>query len=185
MFINRNIGGFVADVTIEEHHIDRVTATENPVEQGADVTDHAYKRPAELTVKVGYSNSSIQSGGAPDYVQDIYQQFLLLQASCQTISVVTGKRQYTNMLILTLDTLTTEEWENSMMLVVEMREIIIVQTQTVTVGSSANMASPGVNGTTQSLGTQSLQSGSNLNQGAAPSTNNQAFTPGVAAIPGS
>jgi len=46
----RSIGSFIADVTVEEHAEDEVEITQIPVESGAAVTDHAYKRPARLTI---------------------------------------------------------------------------------------------------------------------------------------
>lgn len=160
IFRQRNIGGFIADVTIHEDHEDEVTATSNPVEQGADVTDNSFKEPARLTVEVGYSNSSLASGGDPNYVQDIYTQFLALQAARQTIDVITGKRSYTNMLILSLRTVTDEKTENALFLTVRMREIITVDTQTVSVPPNANMANPDATGATANQGTnQSIYAG--------------------------
>src|SRR5580692_4636112 len=152
----RNIGGFVADVTIREEHEDELVVTENPVEQGADVTDHSFKAPARLTVDVGYSNSSLQSEGDPNYVQDIYAQFLALQASRQTFDVITGKRSYTNMVITMLRTVTDQATENALFLTVRMRELIIVTTQTVSVPSSTNMTQPQDTGATSNQGTQQL-----------------------------
>lgn len=153
----RNIGGFVADVTVREDHEDELVITENPVEQGAEITDHSFKSPARLTVDVGYSNSSTQSDGDPNYVQDIYAQFLELQASREPFDVITGKRSYTNMMISLLHTVTDEANENVLMLTVRMREIIIVDTQTVSVPSSKNMDSPQNTGATSNQGTQQLQ----------------------------
>lgn len=164
----RNIGGFVADVTIEERHTDILTVTENPVEQGAAITDHAFKRPAELLVRVGYSNSSLASGGDPNYVQEMYDQFLTLQASLIPFDVITGKRMYSNMMITDLRTVTTEEWENSMILEVGMREVILVDTQAVSVPPSTNMANPQVNGATQNLGANQLTPGTTYNAAASP-----------------
>lgn len=46
-------------IVIEEHHSDNLEITQHPIEQGAAITDHAYKRPAELTLKLGWSNSPI------------------------------------------------------------------------------------------------------------------------------
>jgi hypothetical protein len=154
--LQRNIGGFVADVTVREDHEDELVITENPVEQGADFTDHAFKAPARLTIEVGYSNSSLQSGGDPDYVQSIYAQFLALQSSLQPFDVVTGKRSYSNMMITLLHTVTDEATENALFLTVKLREIIIVQTQTVSVPPSSNMANPEDTGATQNQGTQQL-----------------------------
>ena len=52
----------IAQATIEEHHIDEMEITEHPVQQGAMVTDHAFKRPAEVTLHLGWSNSPSSSG---------------------------------------------------------------------------------------------------------------------------
>ena len=149
----RNIGGFVADVTIEEQHVDRMVITKHPVEQGAAITDHAYKEPAKVTIRAGFSNSSPNALGNPSYVSTIYSSFLALQASRQLFDIVTGKRSYTNMLIASLIETTDIAHENAMMLVVECEEVIIATTQTVSVGSSANMANPQANAATTQAGT--------------------------------
>lgn len=153
----RNIGGFVADVTVREDHEDELVVTENPVEQGAQITDHSFKAPARLTVEVGYSNSSLSSGGDINYVSDIYGQFLELQASRQPFDVVTGKRLYTDMLITSLHTTTDKDTENVLLLSVKMRQVILVNTQTVSVPPSKNMANPAVTGAPQNLGTGQAQ----------------------------
>jgi hypothetical protein len=153
----RNIGGFVADVTIREDHEDELVATDNPVEQGADISDHTFKAPARLTVDIGYSNSSVQADADPNYVNTQYANFLALQASLQTFDVITGKRNYTSMVITLLHTTTDEATENALFLTVKMREIIIVDTQTVSVPPSSNMANPQSNGATVGQGTQQPQ----------------------------
>lgn len=48
----------VANVTVEEKHQDDLEITEHPVEQGGAITDHAFKKPAEVTVRMAWSNSS-------------------------------------------------------------------------------------------------------------------------------
>lgn len=156
----RSIGDFVADVTVREDHEDELVVTENPVEQGADVTDNSYKAPARLTVDVGYSNSSLQSNGDPNYVQNVYAQFLALQATRQPFQVITGKRQYSNMVITLLHTVTDQDTENALLLTVKMREIILVNTQTVSVPPAANMKSPQDTSATQNNGSQQLQTAS-------------------------
>lgn len=155
----RNIGGFVANVTIREEHEDELVVTENPVDQGAAITDHAFKQPARLTVDIGYSNSSVQSLGDPNYIDDQYANFLQLQASAQPFDVVTGKRQYSNMLITMLRTVTDEKTENALLLTVKMKQVILVNTQTVSVPPSSNMASPDKTGATQQQGQSQVGSG--------------------------
>jgi hypothetical protein len=53
-----NIGGIVVPATLEEVGTDLVTVTDHPVESGAEISDHAYYRPAELVMRCGWSNSS-------------------------------------------------------------------------------------------------------------------------------
>ncbi len=47
----------VAQVTLEEIHRDELEITEHPVERGAAISDHAYKRPAEVIIRCGWSDS--------------------------------------------------------------------------------------------------------------------------------
>jgi hypothetical protein len=136
LFVQRNIGGFVADVTVREHHIDELAMTDHPVEQGANVSDHSYKRPATVTIEAAWSNSSFQSGGDPNYTNAIYDQFLSMQADRTTFNIVTGKRQYQNMLAARVSVVTDEKTEQALFMTVECKEILIAQTQIVTVNSS-------------------------------------------------
>lgn len=159
----RSIAGFTANVTISEHHSDDMEITEHPIEQGAPITDHAYKRPARVTIEVGYSNSSIEAGFDPNYVQNVYQQFLVLQASRSPFEIFTGKRHYTSMLIRSLSVTTDRRTENALMMRVDCQQIFIVQTQVVAVPDSSVMANPEKTGATQNAGTQQLMPGTAYN----------------------
>lgn len=54
----------IATVTVEEHHRDELTITEHPVEQGAPIADHAYKQPAEVTLRLAWSMAPPTPGGS-------------------------------------------------------------------------------------------------------------------------
>lgn len=163
LFLQRNIGGFIADVTIEEDHTDEVVITEHPVERGASITDHAYKRPASVIIKAGWSNSTWAAFGNPFYVQLVYKKMLTLQASLQPFSITTGKRIYNNMLIRRLSIVTDEKNENALSATFECQEILIASTQTVSSGSGdpANMQDPVNNAGTTNRGTITVRSLSN------------------------
>ena len=47
----------VAQAVIEERHIDTMEITEHPIEVGASITDHAYKMPSEVIIRMAWSNS--------------------------------------------------------------------------------------------------------------------------------
>lgn len=55
---SNQIGGIQVDTTLEEHYEDALEITEHPVEAGAQITDHSFKRPMELVLFCGWSDSS-------------------------------------------------------------------------------------------------------------------------------
>ena len=155
----RSVGSFVADVTIEEQHDDELEITDHPVEQGALISDHAFKRPAELTLRLGWSDSpviaglvagvaatglqtvagvqSLATGNSASQVKDTYAKLLAMQASRAPFTVYTGKRRYDDMLIKHIAVTTTRESEHSLMATIRLRQVIIVQTQLVTITAAA------------------------------------------------
>jgi hypothetical protein len=160
---SRLIGPFQANVTIEERHVDELSVSEHPVEQGAAISDHSFKRPASVIIRAGWSNSSRQANNDPNYVIEIYEGFLALQASRIPFEILTGKRAYLNMLITRLTAVTDKDNENALMMICECREILIATTQLVTVGNPANMASPQLNAASFGQGNVSLQPGTAFN----------------------
>jgi hypothetical protein len=131
----RNIGGIFAQVTIEEQHTDEVQITDHPIEQGAPISDHAFKRPISVNINAGWSTAwaydlSAESG--------IYGMLLALQLSFIPFDLVTGKRTYPNMLIERLIVTTDHQSEFSLMTQIGCRQVIIVKTATTSVSSSAS-----------------------------------------------
>ena len=171
-FQTRRIGGFVADVTIEELHVDELRITDHPVDRNAVISDHAFKLPMHVNIRVGYSNSSPQAEGNTTYVNDTYEQFLALQESRQLITILTGKRMYQNMLLERLSTSTDEKTENSMILMCECREIIIVSTQVTQLAPPQNMTNPSDNAGVQANGAVATTPATGVNQSAADATFN-------------
>lgn len=165
----RQFGPFTAQVTIEEVGRDELTITEHPVEQGATISDHAFKRPAELLIRLGWSNSGPSAvlndlsglvnvfnnvgAGTFNYVQEIYRQLLQLQESRVPFTIVTGKRSYQNMLIQTLTSPTDQKTENALMITAQCKQVIIVQTQVVASAPAANQVAPQDTGAVQNSGT--------------------------------
>lgn len=149
----RSIGTVIPDVVITERHSDMLEITEHPVEMGAPISDHAFKRPSEIVMEVGFSGggaildfSLLQSitpsiGKSP---KQLYQDLLDLQEQRTPIDVITGKRAYKNMLIRGLEVTTDRHSENVLMATITLREVFISQTQTSTVADKQDMAQ-GVN----------------------------------------
>lgn len=132
----RSIGGIVMDVTIEESHTDELEITEHPVEHGAAVTDHAYIKPANLTIRAGVSDASAKATAGDKRSVAAYEALRKLQRSREPFDVVTGKRVYRNMLISSLGVVTDQETENVLLFTAELREILIATIRTVSVPRS-------------------------------------------------
>lgn len=144
----RSIGGIIPDVTVREVHRDEMIITDHPTEMGAPVSDHAFMRPKEVEISVGWSNCSGQSAG---YIHLVYQELLSLQRSRQPFFVTTGKRAYSNMLIASLTETTEPKTEESLMIQARLREIIIASTGSTGTPASAQ-ANPASTGATESVG---------------------------------
>lgn len=161
----RLIGDMVADVTIEEQHTDTLIITEHPVEQGASISDHAYHNPSELVLRVAWSNSSVQAGLGPGYVQEIYDQLLIMQAQRIPFNILTGKRSYANMLIRSIAVTTDQHTENALFVTLICREVIMVQTGTVTVPPASQSKLPRTTVPPTNIAPQQLQPAPNYNPG--------------------
>lgn len=155
----RKIATIIPDVVLEEIGLDELVITDHPVERGAPISDHAFKRPCELILRCGWSNSaSTQVGGfaAPglsrglasvlggngDRVSATYAELLALQEGREPITISTGKREYENMLMQSLALTTDQETEDALMVVARFREVIIVETRTASAAPQEQQASP-------------------------------------------
>lgn len=139
----RSVGGIVAQLVQEETHVDELEVTEHPVEQGASVTDHAFKKPSQLTLRYSWSASpSPQPGLAgliptilpqqPQNIVDIYNKFLTMQVNRVLLDVYTGKRAYRNMLLVHIEHDESLQWGNSLPLTLQLQELLLVSTTTAT-----------------------------------------------------
>lgn len=131
----RSIGGITMDVTVEEHHTDELEITEHPVQQGASVTDHAYLLPKSVTITAGASDCGGSDGGDRRSVE-VYEALLKLQDAREPFDLVTGKRTYKNMLIKSLTETTDEKTELVLLVTAELRQVILVNVETVAVPRS-------------------------------------------------
>jgi hypothetical protein len=131
----RSIGGIMAQVTIEVQHTDEVQITDHPIEQGAPISDHAFKRPISVNINAGWSTAWAYDLSAET---GIYGLLLALQASFLPFDLVTGKRTYPNMLIERLIVTTDQHSEFALMAQIGCRQVIIVKTSTTSVSKTAS-----------------------------------------------
>jgi hypothetical protein len=138
-----------ATVTIEEVHNDELVVTEHPVEIGSPISDHAYKRPAEVQLRVAWNNNTLGLFGLglsaagvwnndPDHIQHVYDYLRELMDTFQLLTIHTGKRVYENMVIQRINVTTDKTSENSLMVTMNCREVFIAKTTTTALNSDPN-----------------------------------------------
>jgi hypothetical protein len=126
MFVpqRRSIGGIHAQVTISEQEHDELQITRHPVEQGAPISDHAFKEPSEVRIRAGWSTAA--AGDLSANGNGMYGLLLSWQAALNPFDLYTGKRTYHNMLIQSLVVTTDNHSEFALLADITCREVIIV-----------------------------------------------------------
>lgn len=123
----RSIGGILMDVTIQEDERDELVITEHPIEQGAPIADHAFKRPSTVTIRAGWSVA--KSGDISADPNGVYGLLLSWQAALQPFDLFTGKRSYKNMLMQSLSVTTDQTSEYALMASITCQQVILVGTK--------------------------------------------------------
>ncbi len=169
------------EVLIEEEHTDELQITEHPVQVGASITDHSFKKPSTLVLRCGWSNSSyaalkgvatslVQSGGSSssDYVSGVYSQLRKLQESRIPFAITTTLWWYPNMLIASLNVTRDEKTSSVLMVTATFREIRIVETKSTKLPLIENQSEPQKTAEVQQAGTKQLKAATPASGGSLP-----------------
>jgi hypothetical protein len=161
----RSLKNIVADAVLEERHEDETEITHHPVEVGATISDHAYERPAELTLTYVWSMSSDQNDDEPHFLNDVYTQIRQLKTEHIPFKVITGKRSYENMLISGLMVNTDKTTENVLLIRIHCLEILMASTQKLILSKElVNHRFPSSTGPVVDVGTVNLIPGDKYNK---------------------
>lgn len=159
-------GGIItADAVIEERSDDETVITENPVETGSVTNDHAYDLPQELELTYAWAAGSPQNQGQASFLNTMYQQILTLKQAKVLLAVVTGDRQYQNMLIKGLSRTKDKDTENILLIRISLRQLLLTVVQTVTIAPASQQGIPAKTMPTTNAGNVSLGPGTNFNSG--------------------
>jgi len=128
-----SIGGIVFDAVLKTDHTSKLSATSHPIENGANITDHAFIEPAEILIEIGMTDCN-----GVGVSNDMFKSLETLQASRQPITVVTRYKTYRNMLIMSISTPDDFTTMNALRSMIMLREIPVVGTATVEVSERAS-----------------------------------------------
>jgi len=149
----RSIGGLTVDGTISEAHSTSVAITKNPVEFGADISDHAIVQPAKVTIQGIVTDTplfTLTPAGVVAAIQSIgstfisnsspssvgYARLLQMQLDAEPITIQTKLVTYTQMIITNLRVLQDKKTNNVVKFTLDAENIIIVETEIVSTPSS-------------------------------------------------
>ena len=122
-------------------HEQRIEKTQHPVQTGASISDHAYIIPARLVLDIrmsdaidAYYNPSTWSGSSSKSVS-AYQTMLAISFSRIPLSITTGLRTYTSMIIESLAPVETSKTIGGLRMRIEFGQIFMADTSQPTISA--------------------------------------------------
>lgn len=141
LYCKTNIGGYFFDGFLDVTHSSNLEITENQIETGASVVDHAYMKPVTLsmTVLVSDVHQSIVPGQFSEGWRrhtSAWQLLKRLQADRTPLSVFTKLALYDNMLIKSIDAVDTDQTLHSLKAEVTLQEVPVATLKTVKISAA-------------------------------------------------
>lgn len=136
--IIRSMGGLVFDAVFEETHEADLEVTDNPVETGVVVSDHAFMKPLRVKISAGVSDTPLAVVADDPFASDAgrsrraFELLTELQKRAEPFDLQTGLKLYENMVCTSIRTSQDKDSSGALLFTAELREVIIVYTQVVT-----------------------------------------------------
>jgi len=136
--IIHSMGGLVFDAVFEETHEADLEVTDNPVETGVTVSDHAFMKPLRVKVSAGVSDTPLAVAADDPFASDAgrsrraFELLTELQGRAEPFDLQTGLKLYRNMVIASIRTSQDKDSSGALLFIAELREVVIVNTQIVT-----------------------------------------------------
>ena len=142
LFCKTNIAGYFFDGFMSVSHERKLTITQNPVETGASVVDHAYVNPTTVTMKIMMSDvhQSIIPGQFSDLTFRHTSAWAILkqiQESRIPVDIFTKLGYYKNMLIESISAEDTKETFRALDATVTLVEIPVARVKTVKISKAS------------------------------------------------
>jgi len=154
---------FSFDTVIRESHTSELEVTDNPIETGSIVSDHAFMKPKRLEIEAAvgdvwlYGQDEVGNPVEDPFASNISRSAIAfnllqdLQAAAEPFSVQTGLKLYTNMVVASLTADQDAETASILIFRASLREVLRVNTRAITYpprkpGKPHRQASGKVNG---------------------------------------
>ncbi len=120
---NVKIGSLVLDAVVSIEHTSKMAIPRFPVENGAVVTDNAYKMPSRANISGIISAVKLKTGTiSPD---EAYQELEAIQEKAEPFTLVTPTKTYENVLLSNLTVPDNQETAGELHFSAEINEVFI------------------------------------------------------------
>lgn len=145
---NKVVFEFKGYLTINEDANDDLEITQHPVQQGAAISDHSFKKPSVLKIRIIANDNEMP-------LTEVYQKLLDVQDERTPMKAISGKRVYQNMLLKSIQQTTDAATENVLALNLSLEEVIIVSVSPTIVPPRRKQRNAGSTGATEKAGRKS------------------------------
>lgn len=141
----KSIAGIELDAVLTEVHSNTVRLTKNPVELGADITDHAIIEPKRITLGVQVSDTPLGAAAFGKILDDVtglfgtstsgnvtrsntaYNAMVQLMETREPLEIQTKLKLYTSMVIVDIKTTQDKNTSRVAAMVIALEEVIITE----------------------------------------------------------
>lgn len=145
----KSIGGIKLDAVLSESHSNELSLTSNPVELGADITDHSVIEPKKITIVAEVSDTPLGFAAVGQIVDNVtglfgsstegnitrsnaaYNAIVQLQESREPIEVQTKLKLYTNMVITNIKIDQDKNSSRTARMIINLQEVLITESEIV------------------------------------------------------
>lgn len=149
----KSLGGIQLDAVLKETHSNEIRLTKNPVEIGADITDHAIIEPKRINVVAEVTDTPLGAAALGEIIDLVtglfgtstsanitrsnaaYNALVQLMESREPIEVQTKLRLYSDMIITRINTAQEAGSSRIANIIIDLEELLIVESELVTLNS--------------------------------------------------
>jgi hypothetical protein len=163
----KSIGDIQLDAVISESHVNEVSLTNNPVELGADITDHAVVQPKKLNIVAQVSDTPMGLAAFGQIVDSVtglfgtsttenitrskaaYKAIVQLQKDREPVEIQTKLEFHDDMIITNVSVQQDKDTSRIVRMSIDLQQVIITESEVVQLteeqlqaGSATEQASP-------------------------------------------
>lgn len=133
----RTLGTIPLDAVLQDDNTSTINLTQFPVESGSIITDHriilpkVYKLRGVISGVNTIGNLNALAGFAGNGTSSVYDELIRLQESAELITITSGLKVYTNLVIKSINAAQDVDTANILIFDVSLEEVLIVNSKSV------------------------------------------------------